>query len=67
LRITPQAAVQTLIAEGCDGCTSVAFAGEGRRLIVLTTGNLLEGGDAPARVLSVTLERLAASEPPLQH
>jgi sugar lactone lactonase YvrE len=67
LRLTPQGAVETLLAEGCDGCTSVALAGEGRRLIVLTTGNLLEGGDAPARVLSVTLERLAASEPPLQH
>jgi hypothetical protein len=36
---------------GCDACTSVATYGANHDLIVLTTGNLLEGGDAPARVL----------------
>jgi hypothetical protein len=53
--ITPEGRVSTLMAEGCDGCTSVGFFGAGqyRRLIVLTTGNLLEQGQAPARVLSI--------------
>jgi sugar lactone lactonase YvrE len=56
LRIAPDASFAPVITSGCDACTSVAIAGAGDRLslIVLTTGNLLEGGDAPARVLRVT-------------
>jgi sugar lactone lactonase YvrE len=57
LRVTADGAVEPVLREGCDACTSVAFAGEGaaRKLYVLTTGNLLEGGDAPARVLAVAV------------
>ena len=57
IRIAPEGGVQIILKEGCDACTSVAFAGEGssRRLYVLTTGDLLEGGDAPARVLAVNM------------
>ncbi len=52
LRIAADGAVSPVLETGCDGCTSVAVVDDA--LIVLTTGNLLEGGDAPARVLRVT-------------
>lgn len=59
LRISPKGKVTFAMADGCDSCTSVAVTGRGRQpsLIVLTTGNLVEGGDAPARVLRVTPAR----------
>ena len=55
LRISPKREITQAMASGCDSCTSVAVMGRGRqlKLIVLTTGNLLEGGDAPARLLRV--------------
>lgn len=53
LRIMPGGAVSEILASGCDGCTSVALHGSGRSLLVLTTGNLLEGGSEPARLLSL--------------
>lgn len=55
LKITPKGAITKVMTEGCDSCTSAAFAVRGgkRQLIVLTTGNFVEGGDAPARVLAL--------------
>jgi sugar lactone lactonase YvrE len=43
-------AVSTLLATGCDGCTSVLPYGRAGGLVVLTTGNLLDGGGDPARI-----------------
>ncbi len=56
LRISSDASVSDVMSSGCDSCTSVAVTGDRQRpkLIVLTTGNLLEGGAAAARVLRVT-------------
>ncbi len=53
VRIARGGAVTDILAHGCDGCTSVLRYGPRDDLIVLTTGNLLEGGTAPARVLRV--------------
>lgn len=53
ISVTPTGAVSNVMDEGCDSCTSVTVVGD--RLIVLTTGNLVEGGTAPARVLSVAI------------
>ncbi len=52
LKISADGAAAPVIAQGCDGCTSVAIRPDGS-LIVLTTGGLLEGRGAPARVLRV--------------
>ncbi len=52
LRVEPDGAVSPILEQGCDGCTAV-FSDGADGLIVLTTGNLLEGGSAPARVLRV--------------
>ena len=56
LKIDPTRAIAPVFENGCDGCTSVAFRRDGdyRTLVVLTTGGLLEGHSAPARVLRVT-------------
>lgn len=43
-----------LLEHGCDGCTAIA-AVPGPALIILTTGSLLEGGTAPARILRLPL------------
>lgn len=43
--------ISTLLAEGCDGCTSVARRGD--NYLVLTTGGLLEGHAKPARILQI--------------
>lgn len=51
IRIMPGGAVSEIMATGCDGCTSVAVHGADQSLLVLTTGNLLEGGKEPARLL----------------
>jgi hypothetical protein len=53
IRIGKDGAVSDILPDGCDACTSVARYGRGGDLIVLTTGNLFEGGDTPARVLRV--------------
>lgn len=53
IAVAPDGTVSTVMAEGCDSCTSIGLAGD--RLIVLTTGNLVEGGTDPARVLSVAI------------
>lgn len=45
--------VTDIIADGCDSCTSVVPYGPDKSLIVLTTGDFVEGGTAPARVLRV--------------
>jgi len=55
LKILSDGTVSKVIETGCDGCTSVGIRGsaDAPELIVLTTGNLVEGGDAPARVLQI--------------
>jgi sugar lactone lactonase YvrE len=53
LLIKPDGSVSDLMQSGCDGCTAVAVFGG--RLIVTTTGNLLEGGGEPARLISISL------------
>jgi hypothetical protein len=53
IAVTPEGAVFNVMDEGCDSCTSVAVVGD--RLIVLTTGNLVEGGTGPARILSIAI------------
>jgi hypothetical protein len=56
IAVAPDRSSRSVLAHGCDACTAVAFADASeRRLIVLTTGGLLEGKTAPARVLEVTL------------
>jgi hypothetical protein len=45
--------VTTLLASGCDGCTSVLPYGPENDLVVLTTGNLLEGGQDSARIFAL--------------
>jgi hypothetical protein len=53
-RLRSSGKVDTILSTGCDGCTSLARFRDnrGRRgIAVLTTGNLLEGGKQPARVL----------------
>jgi hypothetical protein len=54
IRIDARGRVSDILADGCDACTAVA-ALPGGDLIVTTSGNLLEGGDAPARLLKVRL------------
>lgn len=56
LRIAPDGQVSAVLETGCDACTSIGLTGSPRRpdIIALTTGNLLEGGDAPARVLRIS-------------
>jgi sugar lactone lactonase YvrE len=51
VRVAADRTVADILSDGCDGCTSVASFGPRQDLIVLTTGNLLEGGNTPARVL----------------
>jgi sugar lactone lactonase YvrE len=55
IRVGLDGAVSDLLSEGCDGCTSVAPFGPDGRVVVLTTGGLLEGGTEPARVLDVAM------------
>lgn len=52
LKISADGVVAPVLTEGCDACTSVAIRPDGS-VIVLTTGGLLEGKGAPARVLRV--------------
>jgi sugar lactone lactonase YvrE len=54
IRIAANGAVTDILATGCDGCTSVAVHGADEALLVLTTGNLLEGGKEPARLLRLS-------------
>lgn len=57
-RVSPDLTVETFLAKGCDGCTSLAVSGQdaAQRLIVLTTGNWGAPDDkTPARVLSVSV------------
>jgi hypothetical protein len=54
IQIGKDGVLRDILADGCDSCTSVTSYGPQGDLIVLTTGNLLEGGDAPARVLRVS-------------
>lgn len=57
LAVAPDGAVRTMMAEGCDGCTAVAFTGpDEAALAVLTTGDLLDGGKKPARILTLQLQ-----------
>lgn len=53
IRVDRDGAVTTLLAEGCDGCTAVMPYGAEGRLVVLTTGGLLEGGTAEARLFTL--------------
>lgn len=53
LRIAPDGGTSAIMYSGCDGCTAVLlYRG---RLLVSTTGNLLDQGREPARLLSVPL------------
>lgn len=58
IAIAPDGTSKTVMSEGCDSCTSVALTGQGAdaRLIVLTTGDRVEGGNKPARMLSLPLQ-----------
>lgn len=56
IRIDALGRVSDILASGCDSCTSVAALPDGD-LIVTTSGNLLEGGKAEARLLRVALPR----------
>jgi hypothetical protein len=49
--IESDGAITALLAEGCDGCTSVVRRGD--NYLVLTTGGMLEGHANPARVLEI--------------
>lgn len=51
--IDADGALSTLLAAGCDGCTSVLPYGPEGELVVLTTGNLLEGGTDEARIFGL--------------
>lgn len=53
IRVGKDGTVTDILPDGCDSCTSVTRYGPRHDLIVLTTGNLLEGGKAPVRVLRV--------------
>ena len=56
LSITPEGKVATVLPEGGDGSTAVAFSDASMSaLYVLTTGNFVEGGKKPARLLRVGL------------
>jgi hypothetical protein len=53
-RLRTNGQIETVLASGCDGCTSLApfKVANGRTgVAVLTTGSMLEGGKQPARVL----------------
>jgi hypothetical protein len=54
-RLDTKGAQIIVLADGCDGCTSVFPFRRGSQsgYAVLTTGSLLEGGKGPARVLFV--------------
>lgn len=52
IRIGTNGQVSDILSSGCDACTSVASVGDGA-LLVTTSGNLLEGGSAPARLLRI--------------
>lgn len=52
IRVDANGGVTNILPQGCDACTSVVALNDGD-LIVTTSGNLLEGGDAPARLLRV--------------
>ena len=52
--IEADGSITTLLAEGCDGCTSVVRRGDA--YLVLTTGGLLDGHTDPARILSIPAE-----------
>lgn len=54
IRVGVDGKISDIMSEGCDSCTSVATFGKRSDLIVLTTGNFVEGGTTPARVLRVT-------------
>jgi hypothetical protein len=53
IRIERNGTITSIIREGCDSCTAVALSPDGRGYLVLTTGNLLENGNAPARLLRI--------------
>jgi sugar lactone lactonase YvrE len=53
IRIAADGSISEILTDGCDGCTSVALDRRSGRLIVLTTGKLLEGGKGTAKILSV--------------
>jgi hypothetical protein len=53
LAINAAGEVSTLMESGCDGCTSILPFGPKNELVVLTTGNLLEGGRDDARIFTL--------------
>jgi hypothetical protein len=56
LKARKQKPLETVLAGGGDGSTAVAYTNATRKAIyVLTSGKLLEGGKAPARLLRVDL------------
>jgi hypothetical protein len=57
IRIARDGPVSTLLDSGCDACTAVLPVAPGNELLVLTTGNLLDGGSAPARILALPAPR----------
>lgn len=58
LHVAADGKVSTVLPKGCDGCTSLAFRGEGadQRLIMLTTGNWGDpSATAEAKVVAIKL------------
>lgn len=53
IRVAVDGTISSIMVDGCDSCTAVLpFKG---RLMVTTTGNLLEQGTAPARLLRLPI------------
>jgi hypothetical protein len=53
IRISAAGTVSDILADGCDACTSVVPLPASGQLAVVTTGNLLERGKEPAKLLLV--------------
>jgi sugar lactone lactonase YvrE len=53
IRISRRGKIETILDKGCDSCTAVARSPDSRGYLVLTTGNLLENSNEPARLLRV--------------
>lgn len=52
--ISPDGTIDTIMADGCDACTSVVRRADS--FIVLTTGGFLEGHTDPARILEIPVQ-----------
>jgi hypothetical protein len=53
IRVGRDRKIVPILDKGCDSCTAVVLAPDSNDYLVLTTGNLLEQGSEPARLLRV--------------